>query len=297
MTGQLICKLCCRPCDKFAKSHIFPRGFFKNSLIPREENQSALDMVSFCATGEGRKLRNVLYDPNILCPVCEHNVLAPLDDYAVQVYRDFKDATFLDISDMSSDIKAAAKEQGIDDVKFVLLKDVNRCRLRAFFASLLWRCHVSNLVELEAINIGQTYEKRIRNDLLTNGTFEYVDVIAFSLTDLVHECLIMPCRKRFNVAGRQSNGYTMQLPHLELRVSLDQRCNPYDWGCINLGEYQGTKWEGAMSLRKEYNMENLLIFQTRETLHQWSFIKNEFHKYIINRPNRQKQRRRELRDD
>ena len=288
MDKKLICKLCRRPCDKFAKSHIIPRGFFKKSLIPCEVNQSAWDMVSFCATGEGRKLRNVLYDPNILCPACEHHILAPLDDYAVQVYRDFKDATFLDISDMSSDFKAAAREQGMDEVKFVFLKDVDRCRLRAFFASLLWRCHVSNLVELETIDIGQTYEKRIRNDLLIDGTFEYVDAIAFSLTDLAHECLIMPCRKRFNVDGLQANGYTLQLPHLEFRVSLDQRRNPYDRGRVDFGEYEGSKWKGTMSLRKEYNMENLLIFQTRRALHQWSFIRNEFHKYSINRQKRQK---------
>ena len=137
-------------------------------------------------------------------------------------------------------------------------------------------------------NIGQVYEERIRNDLLHNGAFEYVDAIAFLLTGRAHECLIMSCRKRFNIDGRQANGYTMQLPHLEFRVSLDQRTNPYDWGHVDLGEYEGFKWEGVMSLRKEYDMENLLIFQTKEAFHQWSFIKKEFHKYIINRPNRQK---------
>ena len=284
MNQRSICKLCHRYCEKFARSHIISRGFFTNTLIPRGPNQSVWDMESFCGSGEGRKLRNALYDSSMLCQTCEHSIFEPLDQYAIQVYRDFNNAVFLDLSDMNRDVIAIAKAQGIDEAKFVLIQDVNRHMLRAFFASLLWRCHASSLMELKAINIGQTYEERIRNDLLSNGTFEYVDAIAFSLTSLAHECLIMPVKKRFDVDGRQANGYTIQLPHLEFRVSLDQRNNPYDLGVVNLGEYGTSKWEGAMSLRKEYDTERLLIFQTREALHQWSCIRNEFHKYFISNP-------------
>ena len=199
------------------------------------------DMESFCNTGEGRRLRNVLYDSSILCDECEHGIFAPLDSYAIRVYRDFKKAAILDMFSISYDVKKIATAQGIGEAKFVLIKDVDRCKLRAFFASLLWRCHVSNLIELKAVNIGITCEERIRTDLLHKGAFEYVDAIAFSLTDLAHECLIMPCRKRFNVDGLQANGYTLQLPHLEFRVSLDQRKNPYDWGRVCLGGYEGSK--------------------------------------------------------
>ena len=283
-----ICKLCHKYCEKFAKSHIISRGFFTNTLISRGTNQSVWDMESFCGSGEGRKLRNALYDCSMLCQTCEHNIFAPLDQYAIRVYRDFNNAAFLDLSDMSRGLKATAKAQGIEEAKFILIQGVNRHLLRAFFASLLWRCHASSLIELKAINIGQTYEERIRNDLLSNGAFEYVDAIAFSLTSLAHECLIMPVKKRFDVDGRQANGYTIQLPHLEFRVSLDQRNNPYDFGVVNFGEYGTSKWEGAMSLRKEYDTEKLLIFQTREALHQWRCIRNEFRKYFTNNPQRNK---------
>lgn len=291
MTHQLKCKLCDKPCEHFAKSHIIPRGFFSNTLVPREKGLGVCDMESFCATGEGRRLRNALYDTSILCLSCEHNIMAPLDDYAIQIYRDFKDAVWFNVSSFGQDIKVVAERNGIGCSNVGLIKNVDRRRLRAFFASLLWRCHVSTLQELSSVDIGQKYEKSIREDLLNDGNFEYIDAIAFSFTSSAHECLTMPFKKRYCVNGKEANGYTLQLPHLEFRVSIDQRRNPYDWGRVFFGGMADVKCEGAMSLHKEYEHDNLLVFQTKEAFHQMEFVRGELHKYFINRPHILKQKK------
>lgn len=285
MNHQLSCKLCSKPCEHFAKSHIIPRGFFSNTLVPRAKGQGVCDMESFCATGEGRRLRNALYDSHILCQECEHKVMTPLDDYAIQIYRDFKDAIWFNISSFDQDIRAVAERNGICDSKIGLIRNVDRRRLRAFFASLLWRCHVSTLQEFSLVDIGQKYEKSIRDDLQNGGNFEYLDAIAFSFTSIVHECLTMPFKRRYCVNGMKANGYTLQLPHLEFRVSIDQRRNPYDWGRVCFGVITDEICDGAMSLHKEYENDNLLVFQAREAFQQMKFVRGEFHKYFINRPN------------
>ena len=284
MSDLLKCKLCNELCEHFAKSHIIPRGFFSNTLVPREKGQSVCDVESFCATGEGRRLRNALYDTNILCLSCEHDIMAPLDDHAIRIYRDFNDAAWFNVSSFDQNIKVVAERNGIGDSNVGLMRNVDRRRLRAFFASLLWRCHVSTLRELSLVDIGQKYEKSIRKDLLNGGNFEYIDAIAFSFTSIVHECLTMPFKKRYCVNGMEANGYTLQLPHLEFRVSIDQRRNPYDWGRVCFGVISDEICEGAMSLCQEYEKDNLLIFQTKETFHQMEFVREEFRKYFINRP-------------
>ena len=284
MNHQLSCKLCNKTCDHFAKSHIIPRGFFSNTLVPRAKGHGVCDVESFCATGEGRRLRNALYDPNILCLECEHKVITPLDDYAIQIYRDFKDAIWFNVSSFDQGIRAVAERNGIYDSKIGLMRNVDRCRLRAFFASLLWRCHVSTLQEFSLVDIGQKYEKLIREDLQNGGNFEYLDAIAFSFTSIVHECLTMPFKKRYCVNGMEANGYTLQLPHLEFRVSIDQRRNPYDWGRVCFDVSADETCEGSMSLHREYENDNLLVFQTKEAFHQMEFVRGEFHKYFINRP-------------
>lgn len=38
-------------------------------------------------------------------------------------------------------------------------------------------------------------------------------------------------------------------------------------------------------LVKEYENDNLLVFQAKEAFQQMKFVRGEFHKYFINRPN------------
>lgn len=288
MSNRVKCKLCNKPCEDFAKSHIIPRGFFSNTLVPREKGLGVCDVGSFCATGEGRRLRNALYDTNILCLSCEHDIMAPLDNYAIQIYRDFKNANWFNISSFDKDVRVVAERNGIGDSKIDLMRNVDRRRLRAFFASLLWRCHVSTLHELSLVDIGSKYERLIREELLCENfqkdrAFDYIDAVAFSFTSIAHECLTMPFKKRYCVNGIEANGYTLQLPHLGFRVSIDQRRNPYDWGHVCLGVIADEICEGAMSLHKEYETDNLLVFQTKEAFHQMEFVRGEFHKYFVNR--------------
>lgn len=258
------CLLCGREFDHLARSHIFPWAFFKKLLTPN-------DLNSISSEGEGRHLRKALYDDDICCDECEHKILAPLDDYAVGVYRDKRKTTSIEVKHITS-----------RDWQLIVFDSVDRKSLRAFFASLLFRCSVSNLMELSNVSIGNKYESRIRSDLLNKGDFSYVDAIGFHLTAEIHEGFILPQRKRLRINNRDANGYIVQMPHLEFRVSLDQKPNPYDFGCLDLSEI-GSEGIASQSLSNAHLRQKFFLFQGEQKEYQLELMKQIWHRNKIHK--------------
>lgn len=266
------CLLCGREWVRLARSHILPWAFFKNMSSPNELN-------SMSSSGEGRRLRKALYDDDIICDDCEHNIFAQLDDYAVKIYRDQVNSYLVDV-----------KNTIPVDWKLIVFDSVDRKKLRAFFASLLFRCSVSGLEEFREVSIGDVYESRIRFDLLNDGDFHYVDSIGISLTGEIHEGIILPCYKRFKVNDRVANGYVIQLPHLEFRVSLDQRPNPYDYGSLDLSEI-GANGITSLSLSNDHLNQMFSVLRTEEMAYQFNWLKEVYHGNKLNQSrNKEKSR-------
>ena len=206
------CLLCGKQSERLAKSHIFSRGFF--SKQPTKTNSRSVS-----SSRKGRRLPAALYDPDIVCDECEHGIMQSLDDYAIQVIRDQKDAMHIQLRPDSP-------------MNMVVFECVDKRQIRAFIASVLWRCSVSKQLELRNISIGSVYEERIRDELLGKGEFSYIDAVIFYLTHPLHGAFYVPVRKRLRPLDKTRdfqniNGWIMQLPNISITVSLDKRTHPH----------------------------------------------------------------------
>ncbi len=100
----MLCKLCRENKPKLAKSHIFSVGFFGNI-----ESKGRVDTVKI--TGEkGRRFQNAIYDPGIVCQECEHGIFEKLDDYAITIFRDKKDANIISIDNARTKLRRVSRE-------------------------------------------------------------------------------------------------------------------------------------------------------------------------------------------
>ena len=181
----MLCKLCQTECSRLAKSHIVARGFF-----PRKPKGKLL--YTACGNGDSRKLQNALWDSNIVCDKCEHDILAPLDECAVRVFSHHESSMRWN-DDKGSEAAVFAR--------------VDRRNLRAYFASLLWRCSMSVLPEYSKFIIGKTYEERIAIDLLSNGEFSYIDAIVSYLKNELHGGMVISGRTRLGMRGSSSQWF------------------------------------------------------------------------------------------
>ncbi len=164
-------------------------------------------------TGAGRKLQVGLYDNQILCESCE-NALGIYDDYAGRVLIHRQGSDFIPITDTSFIYSFTA---------------VNRRLLRGFLASLLFRMSVTKQEEFAETSIGDVYEKRIAEDIRSNGTFNYIDASIIRVENELAFMATTPIRCRFG----HVNGFRFQLPHYAILLSLDKRPNPHVCHCFH----------------------------------------------------------------
>jgi hypothetical protein len=210
---KMKCLLCTNDKEKIAKAHIFPIGFSNNI-----ETKGRAETYS--SSGErGRLLQKAIYDESIVCHDCEHDILEPLDDYAIKILRD-KQGLFDQVS--HPDAK---------DTKLLVFDNIDKTRLRRFFASVLWRISVSKQLELRSLSVGSFYEQKIRDDLYNGGVVDYVDVFVFFLTDPMHNAFFVPYRKKIKPIdtkrdSQSVNGWVLQFPNISITLSLDKRRHP-----------------------------------------------------------------------
>ena len=198
MSKQYIqCQLCGRQNVLAADAHIYPKGFY---TFPADKQPLLL-------TGDGTAHRNRsgIHDDSIVCSDCEHTYFS-VDDYAIRILK--------------------RHEGGInvrkDNRDIIVFPRIDRLALRKFFASLLWRGHISKKKPVRHISIGD-YEPRIRQDILAGGPFDFLDAAVVHLDSEVHSCAASMQRIRFPGGV---NGFRILLPHLNCFVSLDQRPMP-----------------------------------------------------------------------
>lgn len=206
------CKLCGADEPRLAKSHIFPKGFFGKL-------QNKANIQTWSTNRKGRKLPAALWDRNILCQNCEE-LTAPLDDYAIKIFRDHQNSFNLKGNFKTGDA-------------ILVFENLDTKKLRKFFASMLWRISVSSQMEISNLSIGSHYENIIANDLLNNGNFSYVDCYTFILTDPRHSVFLTPYRHRLQPLNtsrdhQNINGWRFEMPNLIFWVSLDKRSHPYN---------------------------------------------------------------------
>jgi hypothetical protein len=199
---QYTCRLCGNIVAKLVKAHIFPRGFFNN--LP----DKAL-VESLGPDGERRILKKALFDREIICDQCEHEIMTPLDEYAINIIRDKKQVL--------CDIKIPGNSNG----RLVIFDGIDKNKIRAFFASILWRCSLSQLHELKNVSVGEKYEKRIRDDLLHwkgPDRFLYLDAWVCYLTDQRHGAFLVPIHERIKPINTNRNSTPVNGWHLDFQI-------------------------------------------------------------------------------
>ena len=259
LVEYMICGLCGSDEIKLAKSHIIPRGFFKKIPSKCQADTFGLDGT------KGRKLQNAIYDSQILCRSCESNIMSPLDDYGIKIFRD-----------KFFSYEVSIPERPYD--KLIVFEDIENAKVRGFLASVLWRISVSEQLEIKNNSIGLAYEKRIAQDLLKeNAPFEYIDVFTMFLTSPVHMGFILPYKQRIELVdtSRDSqpvNGWVLGFPNITLRVSLDKRRHPERTYCNLSCELTNKADDSLVSTslledKNGYSFMALETFENENTIH------------------------------
>lgn len=199
MTKKTIhCLLCGKDNVSPADAHVFPKGYFD----PLKTGQFQLLLYG---DGTSCGTRSGIHDQTIICQCCERQYFS-VDDYAIKILKHHQ----------------GGFERELDGLSVFVFPQLDRRRLRAFFASLLWRGHVSKLPAVDQVDIG-SYEAKIRADILTNGSFDYLDAWVVALTDPAHAAGFGMDKTQFT---NGVNGFQILLPNLQCIISLDSRPMP-----------------------------------------------------------------------
>lgn len=242
------CLLCGQNQNTLVKAHIFPEGFF--NLLPSKRR-----VDTYKSGIRQRKLHNAIYDPNILCESCEQKILQPLDDYAIKVLRDKRNAKIINLP---KPLK----------LSIWYFNSIDKRIIRAFIASMLWRSSVSQQIELRNFSIDPTYEEKIRLDLLHQGSFDYIDIFLTYLTHPLHSAFFVPSAKALIPIDKdrdnlQVNGYLLQFPNISITVTLGNFPHPnrvfYVLDTTLTGETMPLKV--STSLSHEGETYNFCVFQ------------------------------------
>lgn len=221
------------------KAHIIAKGFFEHCA-----NKKSYIMVG--ADGATKRRQDALFLNGATCEGCEKRVFTLLDNYALSVLRDKKDA-IVEVSNC--------------DLKLITYMNLNRKLMRAYLASLLWRmdrARLCNVDEMGNVDIGDYYRERISNDLLTlnDSAFNYVDFMLIFLTDDIHQAFDIPHKMEIRLDGEVANGYKIEFPNMLMFVSLDERKHPFCFG-KNFSFLNGA----SLSLDDLYNGKHYAAFQ------------------------------------
>lgn len=252
MSFQEKCKLCNKPCEHFAKSHLIPWGF-------QSRCEWANDMSLVSVGSRSRRMRKGVYDEHILCDGCEHDYFHDPDTYAIEIFRDHKGG-------IKQEVCFADGRKCL----YYIFRDVNRRLLRAFFASVLWRCSVSNLECVSSVRIGKRYEERITNDLKNKGFFNWIDAIGIVFDsdnqDVIiqgmNDGFVLPEKTQIKYANRVANGYNIYLPKMKFCVSLDQRINPFAIMGDELARFVDGFENVSPSLAQDNDGKDFVLFES-----------------------------------
>ena len=247
-----VCRLCGQECKHFARSHLIPWGF-------QSECDYANDMSLVSDGRRSRRLRKGIYDEHILCDNCEHAYFHDPDTYAVKIFRDFHGGQKQEM--ISSNGRKC---------RYYIFENVNRRLLRAFFASVLWRCSISDLDCVSSVRIGKIYEERLANDLLHNGSYCRIDAVGITFDSSKQNMIIqgmnngfiLPEKTRIKYANRIANGYNLCLPKMKFCISLDQRVNPFALMGQELAQCDWMFENATPSLADDCKGKNLILFES-----------------------------------
>lgn len=198
-----LCGGCKRP---FVKAHIIAEGLLS---LNRETGHRLA-----CIDVSGRFARRLdgLYLNRITCRECEEKVFTPLDNYAIQIFRNKKGCELVEENEAA---------------RICRVNEGCRQTLRAYFASLAYRFSLAREGLFEAGNvILGGWHSKIKSDLLNweNSKFDYIDALCIEVCSPDADSFRAP---RKMIVGGDALGFLVDIPHWRFFVSIGCQHHPY----------------------------------------------------------------------
>ena len=145
------CKLCGNETKLLKKSHIIPDFMFQDLFdeIHRYHEVTVNNQYPL----KSKIRQSGAYDKNILCKICDNNLLGSLETYASHA--------------LYGGIELTIENGAINNSKYTKINGLDYTKFKLFLLSVLWRASISNLPVFQHVNLGK-HEEIIRGMLLEN---------------------------------------------------------------------------------------------------------------------------------
>jgi hypothetical protein len=153
MNQNAICHLCGKHAKLIKKSHIIP-NFMHKVMFDDKNRMIMADLKNITAPPQFRQ--SGLYDKYILCAKCEE-LLSRLERYTSHFLFGHNTKTPASFE----------KRMGPDNIKSIMIRNLDYSKLKLCVLSILWRAHISTNKFFKEINISEN-EGVIRKMLLEN---------------------------------------------------------------------------------------------------------------------------------
>ncbi|MBA3002742.1 MAG: hypothetical protein FP813_02645 [Desulfurivibrio sp.] len=145
------CKLCGNEAKLLKKSHIIPDFMYQDLF---DEKHRYYEVIVNKEYPLRNKLRQSgVYEPDILCSICDNEKFGGLETYASQA--------------LYGGIKLTIENGAINSSKYTRIKGLDYSKFKLFLMSVWWRASISNLPVFQHVNLGK-HEQIIRDKLLNN---------------------------------------------------------------------------------------------------------------------------------
>ena len=200
------CALCGKAMREPVKAHIIAKGL----LALNTSTQHSFACID--AMGGIKRRLDGLFIKKKTCRDCEEKIFTPLDNCAVQTFRERRGS-------------ALAEES--EEVKTYRLDGCNRQNLRAYFASLIWRFALAKkeLLEAENVDLGEWLSIG-KGDLLNweRVKFEYIDALCIEVRSSDADSFGVPQKM---LIGKDVLGFMLDIPHWRFYISVGCKCHPF----------------------------------------------------------------------
>jgi len=172
------CHLCLINKTLVKKSHIIPNFMYKGIL----DDENIMIRLNLSNPKLNKKNRSGLYEGGLLCQQCE-NLLSKCESYASDIF-------------FGSNIKDRVKTTyEFLEPSLLKINNIEYAKMKLFFLSILWRCHISKNEAFKNINLGETAEKirrMVLNEIPGSDKEYEIKIIIYNVPEIPSKSMIPP---------------------------------------------------------------------------------------------------------
>ncbi len=178
------CRLCLLDKTLVKKSHIIPNFMYKgildkeNTMVKLNINNPKLNKIN----------RSGVYEGGLLCQQCE-SLLSKYESYASDVFYGSKVTARVNLT-----YKFLSEH-------LLKINNIDYLKMKLFFISILWRCHISKDEAFKNVNLGKIAEKirlMVLNGIPGNAKEYEIKIIIYQIPEIPSKSMIPP--KKINLS-------------------------------------------------------------------------------------------------